>query len=72
LTSHGYPLVIFGITDIQGKFHPVVFMLTSHEKRIDFHHLYSGLVKIAEELEINFDPKFIMQDACKASYNGVW
>lgn len=71
MTSHGYPLVIFGITDIQGKFHPVVFMLTSHEKRIDFHHLYSGLVKIAEEIEINFDPKFIMQDACKASYNAA-
>ena len=32
ITSHGYPLVIYGITDIQGKFHPIVFMIKSNEQ----------------------------------------
>lgn len=71
ITSHGYPLVIFGLTDIQGKFHPIVFMITSHETELDFHYLYSGLIQIAHQLDINHDPKFIMQDACRASFNAA-
>ena len=46
-------------------------MITSHEQELDFHHLYSGLVEIADQLEINFKPKFIIQDACGASYDAA-
>jgi len=71
ITSHGYPLVIYGITDIQGKFHPVAFMITSNETDKDFFEFYSGIKAVALQLEINFEPNFIMQDAASASYKAA-
>jgi hypothetical protein len=32
----GYPLIVFGISDISRKFYPVCFMFTSHETSRDF------------------------------------
>ena len=36
ITSHGYPLVAYGITDLQGHYHPIAFMLTSNESKVLF------------------------------------
>ena len=32
---------------------------------------YQGIITLAEALEIDFHPRFIMQDACNASYNAA-
>jgi len=69
--SLSYPLVIYGITDIQGKFHPVAFMITSNESEEDFVEFYKSIKELAAELDIEFEPQFIMQDACQASYNAA-
>jgi hypothetical protein len=37
MTVQGYPLIVFGV------FHPICFMLTSHETEIDFTTFYNGL-----------------------------
>ena len=46
-------------------------MITSHETQDDFEVFYDGLINEAESLDIDFDPEFIMQDACPASKNAV-
>lgn len=53
------------------NFHPIAFFITSHEKEVDFSNFYSGLVELAEKLEIEFEPEYVMQDACNASYNAA-
>ena len=64
---HGYPLIVYGVSDQVGRFHPVSFMLTSHEPIQDFGVFYKGLTELAEFFDIEYDPEFIMQDACPAS-----
>ena len=67
ITTHGYILVVYGISDQCGQFHPVSLMLTSHEGQGDFCHFYEGLIKLCNQFEIEFDPDYLMQDACPAS-----
>ncbi len=67
ITTHGFPLVVYGISDQVGRFHPVSFMLTSHETIVDFEDFYQGLIGITESFDIEYDLEYIMQDACDAS-----
>ena len=67
ITRNRFPLDVFGVIDMIGQLHPIAFMLTSFETEYDFDHLYSGLIKLAEILDFNFDPEYIMQDAAGAS-----
>lgn len=46
-------------------------MISSHEQEDDFHFFYSGLKSLADKLGENFEPNFLMQDACLACYNAV-
>jgi len=71
ITSYGYPLEVLGNTDIQGVMHPIAFMLTSHEQEKDFDFFYSGVKRLAEKLDLVFNPSYIMQDAWRASYNSA-
>ena len=36
VVNHSFPLIVFGFTDISRKFFPVAFMLTSHEKTVNY------------------------------------
>jgi hypothetical protein len=67
----GFPLVVYGVTDLCGHFHPIAFFITSHETENDFFLFYTELLALASSLKILFDPKFIMQDALPASYNAA-
>ena len=71
ITTHGFPLVVYGLSDQVGRFHPVSFMITSHETIPDFDIFYGGMVDLADLFDIEFDPEYIMQDACDASLNTV-
>ena len=49
-------------------------MITSHETCEDFKHFLFGLAKVCEELDIEFDPEWTMQDAqlsCKQAVQTV-
>ena len=71
ITSHGYPLVVHGITDLAGVFHPIAFMISSHETEADFYNFYRGLTELAESLGLSFNPEFFIQDAQRACYNAI-
>ena len=53
-------------TDFDHHFHQIALCVSSHEAEADFTYFYKGLQKIADRLDKEFDPKFIMQDASKA------
>ena len=67
ITTNGFPLIVYGISDQAGQFHPICLMITSHEKTKDFIIFQRGLVNLATELELEYDPDYMMHDACPAS-----
>ncbi len=72
IMTTNYNLLIFGVTDIQGKFHPVAFMIINKEREEDFIHFYSALKNFCkEEFDFDYEPRFIMQDHNQASYNAA-
>ena len=46
IIKYFYPLIIFGITDYNHKFYPIVFMITSHESTDDYVHFLTELKRI--------------------------
>jgi hypothetical protein len=71
ITIQDFPLVVFGVTDLKGVFHPICFMITSHETEEDFYYMYHGLHIQCEIMELEWRPSFIMQDAQQSSYNAI-
>jgi len=71
IVKNRFPLDVFAVTDMHGQIHPIALMLTSFETVYDFDQFYEGLIKLEENLNLNFDPEYIMQDACEASYNSA-
>jgi hypothetical protein len=67
ITIYGFPLIVYGVTDQCGQFHPVCYMITSHETEEDFNVFYEGLIQIADEMDLSYEPEFIMQDAQAAA-----
>ena len=50
ITKNGFPLVVFGRSDINRQFRPIAFMLTSHEKECDYLFFYECLIQLAKNL----------------------
>ena len=71
ITKNGFPLVILGRSDVNRVFHPICFMLTSHETESDFFYLFDEVKKLAKHFGHEFKPNFIVTDACKASLNAI-
>jgi hypothetical protein len=71
ITHFGYPLLVYGVSDRCGHFHPVCFSIVSGETTDDFKHFYQGLINICEQLKLNFKPELLMQDAQKAARAAV-
>jgi hypothetical protein len=71
LIRNGFMVYVFGKTDLQHKFHHIVIGIYSHEQEQDFDHLYENLIKYSSKIDLEFDPDYIMQDACQASYNSA-
>ncbi|CAF0897848.1 unnamed protein product [Brachionus calyciflorus] len=42
ITKNGFPLLIFGRSDIKRQFYKIAFMMTSHEQEIDFIYFYEN------------------------------
>ena len=71
MVKNKYPVDVFGVTDSHGKLHPIAFMITSFETEHDFNIFYKSMITLAALLDLDFSPEYIMQDACKASYNAA-
>jgi hypothetical protein len=70
-TIQGFPLVVFGVTDLKGVFHPKCSMITSHETEEDFYYMYHGLHIQCEMMELEWCLSFLMQDTQQSSYNAI-
>ena len=44
LSRNGFIVVVWGVTDIQGQFHPIAFALVSNEQESDFTDFFDGLL----------------------------
>ena len=67
-------MLIYGVSDLHGQIHLVGFMLTSNEKKEDFSFFLNGLSSVCNELDLEFDPSWTMQDAqlsCKQAVEEV-
>ncbi len=42
ITTYSYHLIVNGVSDAVGKFHPASFMVTSHETEDDFSLFYDN------------------------------
>jgi hypothetical protein len=71
IIKYGFPLIVFGVTDIRRQFHLIAFMITSHETQIDFAHFLKHLADLCERLDICLNPKYLVQDADQAMSNAV-
>ena len=48
-----------------------MFAVISHETEADFHWFFMTFISAISTLGYYFSPKYIMMDACDASYNVV-
>ena len=71
LIRNGFPLIVFGKTDFQHKLHPIAFCISSHEQEEDYKHFYLGIKNLACDLNLNFSPDYILQDAWYPSFNAA-
>ena len=51
LIKNHFPVVLIGVSDIQGTFHPIAFCITSAEDTHSFTELYTGLLGM---LNVNY------------------
>ena len=67
LTWQGFPVLIFGITDTQHRFHPVSLSLVSHERTSAYEHLFTALKEAhADESGNELEPVFVIADGSAA------
>ena len=59
------------MVDLRGTFHLIAFMISNQEKEIDFIELFLGLINLAKEMDMDFDPLYIMMDASEACFNAI-
>ena len=71
LTKNRFPLCVFGVSDFSGQLHPIAFALLSHEREGDFEWFFRSLISLTDSLGIVLNPKFLMMDACDASWNAA-
>lgn len=63
MTDLNYTVVCFGRTDVSRRYHPICFMLTSHEEADDYEYFYKSIYNLALMYGIVFEPAYMMQDA---------
>jgi hypothetical protein len=71
LCERGFPLIVFGLSDIAGQFFPIAFGIVSHEQESDFTTFYQTLFELCEQLGIVTKINYLIQDACGASANAA-
>ena len=71
IIRNGFCVYIFGITDFNHKFFPIAFAVASHEQEKDYGKFYEDLVDIFEKLELDSEPRFIVQDGSDSMLNAA-
>ncbi len=71
LIWQGFPVLIFGFSNANKRFHPLSIAISSHEAEDDFRFAFQALKQEITEL----NPEFCLSDGATAIYNGaeaVW
>ena len=42
IVKYGFPVIVFGFTDLRRKFFPICYFVTSHEQEIDFNFFWTS------------------------------
>ena len=71
IIKQNFPVIVFGFTDLARQFYPVAFMITSHEKTSNYNHFFIQLLKEFLNINIVFQPQFMVIDACRAMANTI-
>jgi hypothetical protein len=58
-----FNLVAFRRTDLSRQYHPIAFMVTSHECNEDYEYFYKSLAHISCSLNIPVSMCYVVQDA---------
>ena len=71
LCERGFPLLVFGISDISGQFFPIAFSILSHEQEDDFSTFFRTLLDFCRLLNLSPAINHLIQDACGACGNAA-
>ncbi|CAF1156107.1 unnamed protein product, partial [Brachionus calyciflorus] len=56
-------MLVFGRSNPNRKMYPIVFGLVSNEETFDFLHFFESIKSLCRFFNINFEVRFLMQDA---------
>lgn len=71
LIWQGFPILLFGTTDSNRKFHPFGASVCTNERAEDFEFIFQSLKdKVMELFEIEIDPGVLICDAADSIHNG--
>ena len=71
LCERGFPLLVFGFSDICGYFYPIAFAIISHEQEFDFYTFFVTLSELCKLLGISPLITHLVQDACGVCANAA-
>lgn len=73
IVKYGFPVLVFGWTDLRRKFYPICYFITSHEQENDLTFFWKSLFQIASVLNIDLKQliNYICIDADRASANSI-
>ena len=71
LCERGFPLLVFGLSDICGHFYPIAFAIISHEQEFDFYTFFVTLLEFCKLLAISPLITHLVQDACGVCANAA-
>jgi hypothetical protein len=71
LCERGFPLIVFGLSDLAGLFFPIAFAIVSHEQEGDFTLFFQTLLMLRQHMNIVPNINYLIQDACGASANAA-
>jgi len=52
LCERGFPLIVFGLSDLAGQFFPIAYAIVSHEQEGDFTLFFQTLLLLCQQLNI--------------------
>lgn len=71
IIKYNFPLIVFGCSDVRRRFHPISFMITSHETKDTYSHFFSRMLDLCSMSNIVLEPRYMVQDADQAMANAV-
>jgi hypothetical protein len=66
LCERGYPLLVFGLSDIFGQFYPIAFSIISYEQEQDFYRFFCTMADFCKQVGVSPVITHLVQDASGA------